>query len=424
MKASEHKKTENENPPAEAKLAEYAGLILNVGANLRKGQPLVINSPISCADFARRLAREAYIMGAKDVTVVWGDEELSRLRYELADEEALESFPEWRRRLYMDNAEDDAAIISVLSEDPEAFRGISAERMAIAKQAAGEALSEYRERIMANRNAWCVLSVPTAGWAGKVFPKSPSPVGELWEAIFSAVRVTGDGEAKKRWEKHTDFLRRASDFMIGWRFKTLRYKNSLGTSLSVELPEGHLWAGGAEKTRSGRVFVANLPTEEIYTLPERDGVNGVVAVTKPFVFQGNVISGVRLRFENGRVVSFDAEKGRPYLKKLIETDEGSSRLGEVALVPYDSPISRSGILFYNTLFDENASCHLALGKAYPTCLSGGAEMDAATLLSKGVNDSLLHEDFMIGSEDLSITGVTKDGKEVPVFRDGNFAKFW
>ena len=409
----------------EERLSEYAQLVIRTGVNLRKGQPLVLNAPIECADFARRLAKEGYLAGAKDVTVVWNDEKFSRLRFELASEDALSSYPDWRRRLYMDNAEDDAAIVSIHAEDPEAFLGVEAARLAMAQQAAGEALIEYRARVMSNKNAWSVVSVPTEAWARKVFPdkNGVEATEALWKEIFSTVRVAGDGSAEARWKVHTDFLRRASEFMNHMAFDFLHYKNALGTDLIIRLPEGHIWAGGAEETQNGRVFVANLPTEEVYTLPLRDGVDGTVVATKPLVFQGNLITGIKFRFAAGKVVSFEAENGRAHLEKLLETDEGSARLGEVALVPYDSPISKSGVLFYNTLFDENASCHLALGKAYPTCLAGGADMSTVELLSHGVNDSLLHEDFMVGSRDLSITGTTKNGQEIPVFRDGNFVEF-
>lgn len=414
-----------ENKKMEARLSEYARLVVRTGVNLRVGQPLVVNAPIECADFARRIAREAYGSGAKDVTIVWNDEKFSRLRFEMASEESLGNYPDWRRRLYMDNAMDDAAIVSIHAEDPEAFLGVAPERLAAAQQAAGEALLDYRARIMSNKNAWCVLSVPTEAWARKIFAdkSNAEAVDALWETIFSTVRVTGDGGAEARWKEQTDFLRLASDFMNDKAFVSLHYSNEYGTDLTIHLPEGHIWAGGAEETQSGRVFVANLPTEEIYTLPHREGVDGVVVATKPLIFHGNLITGIRLRFEAGKVVSYEADKGKAHLSKLIETDEGSARLGEVALVPYDSPISKSGILFYNTLFDENASCHLALGKAYPTCLNGGADMDTLTLLSHGVNDSLLHEDFMVGSRELSITGRTKDGKEIPVLKNGNFVEF-
>lgn len=406
-------------------LDAYARLVVRMGVNLQKGQPVVINTPVECADFARRLARFAYEAGARDVTMCWNDEKFARLRYELAPEEALGTFPDWRRRLYDDNAAADAAIISIHAEDPEAFRGIEPARLAMAQQAAGTALKSYRARIMRSQNAWCVVSVPTVGWARRVFSgqTDAEAVESLWTAILAAVRVTEDDGAEARWEAHTDFLRRAADFMNGWAFSSLHYKNALGTDFVVRLPEGHLWAGGAELTTGGTRFVANLPTEEVFTLPMRDGAEGVVCATRPLVFQGNLIKDMRLTFRAGRVVDYAASEGRGHLEKLLETDEGSARLGEVALVPYDSPISRSGLLFYNTLFDENASCHLALGKAYPTSLSGGAAMSQEELLARGVNDSLLHEDFMIGSRDLSITGTTKDGREVPVFRDGNFVEF-
>ena len=204
-------------------------------------------------------------------------------------------------------------------------------------------------------------------------------------------------------------------------FVSLHYTNSLGTDLTIELPEGHIWAGGAELSELGVAFAANMPTEEVYTLPKRDGVNGTVVAAKPLNFNGNLIEGFKLTFQDGRVVAYSAEKGEKILKGLLETDEGARYLGEVALVPYDSPISKSGILFYNTLFEENASCHLALGKAYPTCIKGGEAMDSVTLLQHGVNDSLLHEDFMIGTRDLEIVGTTKAGEKIPVFQNGNFA---
>ena len=250
-----------------------------------------------------------------------------------------------------------------------------------------------------------------------------------WAAILETVRVTGDGGAADRWRSHIAFLRRAADFLNRNEFDALHYRNARGTDLTVGLPLGHLWVGGEEATEAadgkpgGVPFVANLPTEEVYTLPDRDRTEGVVYGTKPLVFHGNLIDGLRLTFRAGKVVDFDADKGRELLGDLLGTDEGAAHLGEVALVPFDSPISQSGLLFYNTLFDENAACHLALGKAYPTCLKGGADMDSVTLLGHGVNDSLLHEDFMIGSRDLSIAGRKKDGQEVPVFREGNFVEF-
>ena len=404
-------------------LEEYARLIVRMGVRLQEDQPLVINSPLACAAFARRVASAAYDAGAHDVTVAWNDEALARLRYDKAKKSVFREFPEWRRRLYQDSAEAGAAFVTIHASDPEIFSGVEPERLTLAQQAAGTALMEYRQRLMSNKNSWCVVSIPTESWAKKVFPaKTPAAaVEKLWQAIFEAVRLAPGEDAAARWQEHIDFLARAAKFMNDHAFVRLEYKNSLGTDLSIELPKGHIWMGGAEKTQGGVTFVANMPTEEIYTLPKRDGVNGTVKATRPLNVNGNIVDGFSLTFESGKVVDYKAERGAEILQELFATDEGASFLGEVALVPYDSPISKSGILFFNTLFDENAACHLAFGKAYPTCIEGGEAMTADELLQRGVNDSLVHEDFMIGSKDLAIDGIEPDGTRVPVFREGNFA---
>ena len=402
---------------------ELARLAVRIGVNLQQGQRLIINAPIECAEFARLVAVEAYEVGAHDVVLSWNDEMLSRIRFEKAPEEVFQEFPDWKCRFYMDYAEEGAAFLTISARNPEIFRGIASSRLLAAQQAAGMALVEYRERLMKNRNTWCVISVPTEGWAKKVFPELPSTEAKerLWREILHAVRITGEENTIFAWKKHVDFLASAADFLNGHDFQSLHYRNRWGTDLVIELPEGHIWAGGAEKSESGASFVANLPTEEVFTAPKRDGVNGVVVATRPLVYQGNLIENFRIEFKDGRVVKYSAERGEEHLKALFATDDGSNYLGEVALVPHDSPISRSGVLFYNTLFDENASCHLAFGKAYPTCIRGGDKMLSLELLQKGLNDSLTHEDFMVGSEDLSIVGKKKDGSEVPVFVNGNFA---
>ena len=407
----------------EGLLEEYARLIVRMGINLQKDQLLVINAPLACADFARRVASAAYDAGAHDVAVVWNDELLARLRYDKAKKSVFTEFPEWRRLLYQDSAEQGAAFVTIHASDPEIFSGVEPERLTLAQQAAGAALLEYRARLMSNKNAWCVVSIPTESWAKKVFPEETPAVAleKLWQAIFDAVRLAEDEDAAARWQEHIDFLARAAKFMNDHAFKRLEYKNSLGTNLSIELPRGHIWAGGAEKTQAGVTFVANMPTEEIYTLPKRDGVNGTVVATRPLNVNGTIVDGFSLTFKAGKVVDYKAERGAEILKELFSTDEGASYLGEVALVPYDSPISKSGVLFFNTLFDENAACHLAFGKAYPTCIKGGEAMTSVELLQRGVNDSLVHEDFMVGSRDLTIDGIEADGTRVPVFREGNFA---
>ena len=404
-------------------LKRYAQLVVKVGVNLQRDQILIINAPIECADFARAMAEEAFAAGAHDVVVSWGDELLAHIRYAGGSRELFTEFPEWRQKFYMDYAEQGAAFVSIAASDPEIFKDIDADKLKLAQQAAGAALLEYRARLMNNRNTWCVVSVPTKSWASKVFPQmdETAAVKRLWQEIFAAVRIETGKNPIAAWEKHIAFLQQAAKFMNDHAFKTLHYTNSLGTDLTVELPEGHIWAGGAEDSEQGISFAANMPTEEVYTLPKREGVNGTVVASKPLNYNGNLIEDFRLTFKDGKVVNYAAGKGETVLKGLLETDEGSSFLGEVALVPYDSPISRSGILFYNTLFDENASCHLALGKAYPTCIRGGEDMDSVTLAQHGVNDSLLHEDFMIGTRDLAIVGTTKDGQQVQVFKNGNFA---
>lgn len=404
-------------------LMKYAKLVVGVGVNLQQDQILVINSPVECAEFARVMAEAAFAAGAHDVVVSWSDELLSHIRYAGGSKNLFREFPEWRQRFYNDYAEQGAAFVSISASDPEIFKDIDPEKLQLAQQAAGAALLEYRARLMNNRNTWCVVSVPTGNWARKVFPDLPEnkAIDKLWQTIFRTVRIDEKNDPVAAWQQHIAFLQKAAAFMNAHAFQKLHYTNSLGTDLIIELPEGHIWAGGAEDSELGVAFAANMPTEEIYTLPKRDGVNGTVVASKPLNFNGNLIEGIRLRFHDGKVVAYSAKKGEEILKGLLATDEGASYLGEVALVPYDSPISQSGILFYNTLFDENASCHLALGKAYPTCIQGGEAMDSVTLLQHGVNDSLLHEDFMIGTRDLNIVGIMNDGCEVQVFRDGNFA---
>jgi len=406
----------------ENKIQEYARLAVKTGVNLQRGQILVVNSPIECAAFTRALANAAYDAGAKEVVISWNDEQLGRLRFERAAEEVFDAFPHWRREFYTTYAKEGAAFLSIASSDPELLQGVEPSRIARQQKSSGEALREYRQRMMNNENTWCVISVPTAAWAKRVFKDIPAEaaVQKLWQAIFQAVRVDGEQDAAAVWREHLSTLHQNRDRLNQYRFQYLKYSSRNGTSLTVELPKDHLWVSGMEYTPDGVAFVANLPTEEVYTLPKRDGVNGVVVSSKPLNFQGNLIEHMRLTFKDGKVVSFSADKGEAILKSLLDVDEGASYLGEVALVPYHSPISDSKLLFYNTLFDENAACHLALGKAYPTCLAGGGKLTAAELAEKGVNDSIVHEDFMIGTGDLSILGVTADGRKIPVFENGDF----
>ncbi len=402
-------------------IKKYAQLIVKAGVNIQRNQILVIFSPIECAEFTRMVAQLAYEEGAGDVVISWKDELSTKIRLLHAPEEALDEFPGWTKELHMSYALRGAAFLSIAASDPELMKDVDANRMAKAMKARNLALKEYSDRLMSNKNPWCVVSVPTLSWAKKVFPGVPEDeaVEKLWNAILISVRADAD-DPVAAWEEHKSNLAKRMEFLNSYNFKYLIYKNSLGTNLKVELPKNHYWLAGSENTPEGQIFIPNMPTEEVFTLPVKTGVDGTVVSSMPLNYNGNLIEDFSLTFKHGKIVEFSAKKGYESLKNLIETDEGSHYLGEVALVPYDSPISNSGILFYNTLFDENASCHLAIGKAYP-CFKDASELTDKDFEERGVNDSLEHEDFMIGTSDLEIIGVGVSGEEIPIFREGNFA---
>lgn len=402
-------------------LEKYAELAVRVGINIQKGQTLVINAPLPAAEFVRAAAKKAYEAGAKNVHVEWADEEVTRIKYLNAPDEAFTEYPMWRAKGLEEMAKEGAGFLSISASNPDLLKGVDPERISTANKTASKALEGYRNYVMADKACWCVISVPTKEWAAKVFPELSveESVEKLWENIFKATRVDRE-DPVAAWNEHTNNLNSKLEYLNSKKFKKLHYKSPV-TDLTVELPEKHIWAGGGSNSESGTYFVANMPTEEVFTMPKKDGVNGVVRSTKPLNYSGNLIENFTLTFENGKIVDFSAEQGYETLKKLIETDEGSHYLGEVALVPHNSPISNTNIIFYNTLFDENASCHFALGKAYPTNLEGGAEMSLEELEKNGANMSLTHVDFMVGSPDLNIDGETSDGKLEPIFRDGNWA---
>ncbi len=404
----------------EIHLEQYARLIVKTGINLQPGQPLVITSPIESASFTRRLAEMAYREGARDVAVSWRDELLAKIRFLHAPEEVFDEYPSWQKELYLSNLKQGAAFVTIAAADPELMKEVEPGRLVRAHKAASSALEEYRERLMGNSNAWCVVAVPTVSWARKVFGGEPDKaVDKLWQAIFKAVRADGE-DPVAAWSRQKENFRKRREFLNDRRFRYLVFKNGLGTDLKVELPADHIWLGGSGFTQGGVEFIPNLPTEEVFTLPKKNGANGRVVSSRPLHYNGNLIDGFSLTFCDGRVTDFSAAQGYEVLKRLIETDEGSRYLGEVALVPHNSPVSDQKLLFYNTLFDENAASHLALGKAYPVALKGGEAMNKDELLQAGVNDSLVHEDFMIGSGDMSVTGITADGTEIAVMKAGDF----
>ncbi|WP_445429564.1 aminopeptidase [Bacillus atrophaeus] len=403
------------------KLSTYALLAVEVGVNVQKGQHVVVNASTEVRDFVRLIVKHAYEKGAKHVTVNWQDDEVSRLKYELAPPEAFDEYPEWEAKGKEALAEKGAAFISVVSSSPDLLKGIESKRIAAFQKAAGKALHTYRQYIQSDKVSWTVIGAASAGWASKVFHdhSEEEAIQLLWEEIFNTTRVNEENPVQA-WKEHDQTLHEKVDHLNAKHYSALHYQAE-GTDLTIELPKKHVWAGAGSINENGNEFMANMPTEEVFTLPQKDGVNGTVSSTKPLSYGGNIIDNFTLTFKNGRIVDIKAEKGEDILKELVETDEGSHYLGEVALVPYDSPISKSDILFYNTLFDENASNHLAIGSAYAFNIEGGKQMSREELVKEGLNESITHVDFMIGSKDMSIDGITADGKREPVFRNGNWA---
>ncbi|MCA1053798.1 aminopeptidase [Rossellomorea aquimaris] len=403
------------------KLDQYAELAVKVGVNIQAGQDLWVAAPLGTEDLIRKIVRHAYAAGAKSVHVQWEDEEIIRAHYELAPDETFQEFPIWLSDAFEWVVDRKGAFLQVESQDPDLLKGINPERIQDFEKAKGFALDRFYEAIDNDSISWSIIAMPSEKWASKVFPQldKERQVEALWDRIFSAVRI-GCSDPVAEWRNHISSLREKANELNNLKLRELHYKAD-GTDLTVELHEDHLWLTGASRTPDGVDFIANMPTEEVYTAPVKTGVNGTVKSTKPLAYNGNVIEDFTLTFEKGRITGLTAGKGQEILERLIETDEGACYLGEVALVPHKSPISDTGILFFNTLFDENASNHLAIGSAYPTCLKDGHDIPDEEKEGLGLNESIVHEDFMIGSADMSIDGVLQDGSTVPIFRKGDWA---
>lgn len=402
-------------------LDKYAELAVKVGVNIQSGQTLLVRSPIECASFVRSVLKHAYQNGAKNVHIEWSDEESTLIKYLNAPEETFNDFPKWIADQYIDIAKEGGAFLTIYAQNPDLLKNVDPQRVANYQKASGIALKEWRSYTLSDKCKWSIVSVPTEAWAKKVFPNenTKNAVEKLWDAIFKCSRVENQNPVEA-WKQHNKDLKSRMDFLNKNNFKSLRYKSSI-TDLTVELPEGHIWLSGSSQDPNGVEFNANIPTEEVYTMPHKFKVNGFVHSTKPLVYGGNVIDNFTLTFKDGKVIDCKAEKGYETLEKLISTDEGSHYLGEVALVPFKSPISDTNIVFFNTLYDENASCHFALGAAYRTCMKDGENLKSEDLDNYGINDSLTHVDFMIGSSDLDIIGQTYDGNQIQIFKSGNWA---
>lgn len=401
------------------KLYDFAELVLGVGVNLQKGQGLEIVCPVEKSEVAVAFSEKAYEMGARIVNVRWSCEKTDRVNYLYAEEEALTDIPKW----FVDSknylVKKGFCYVAIDAEDPSAFKDVPSEKLAAVSKKKSKLLKAFSDEVMSNGIRWCVVSVPTESWAKKIFPAAADPVEELSFAIEKTMRLD-EKNPLEAWQKHIDTLNRRAEFMNAKNFEYLHYTSANGTDLMLGLAENHVWVSAQEKAKDGVPFVANMPTEEIFTAPHKDKINGVVKSALPLSYNGQIIENFSFTFKRGKVIDFSAEKGYDVLKKLLETDAGTLSLGEAALIGKNSPIAKSGILFLNTLFDENASCHLALGKGYPTTVKGGAEMTVKELKKLGVNDSVEHVDFMIGSPDLSVTGIGYDKSETPLFVDGEW----
>ncbi len=403
-------------------IERYAELIVRKGVAVQPGQEVVVSAPVETAPFARLLVRKAYAAGAGHVTMIWSDDEVTRATYENVPVEWFRETPSWQRLMYDSLAERGACFVFVEGADPEALKGIDPAKPMAAATARNSQCRVFRHGLDFNINPWCIAGAPVAAWARTVFPglSDEAACYRLWQAILDASRALGDDPCAD-WELHNATFEKNLRMLNEAHFDRLRYTAANGTDLVVGLTRKHVWDGGKTETPEGRAFFPNIPTEEVFTSPDFHRVEGVVHAALPLVHHGTKISGFWIRFEHGVAVEWDAAQGKDALDQILAIDEGARRLGEVALISKNTPIRESGLLFYDTLYDENASCHLALGMGFPECYEGGYDMEADELLAVGVNQSHTHVDFMIGTDDLCVTGIKADGTEVPVFVAGQWA---
>lgn len=406
----------------EEKLKEYARLAVVTGLAVKPGQEVMISASVEVADFVHLVMEQAYKAGASDVVVEWMDSEAAKLRYQHSYMEKISQCPEWTSLMRNTMAQRGAAFLSIRSDDPRVLADVDPKKPAAAQKASRNACGPFVEAHRNGTMPWCIIGAASPKWAQAVFPDLPEQeaLDRLWDAIFQTARVDS-GDAVAAWEAHRQEFQKRIAWLNEQGFDALHYQNSLGTDLTVGLLPGGIWCGGGAATADGRWHFMNLPTEEVYTAPHRERTEGTVYSSMPLNFNGNLIDQFYLTFEKGRVVDFGAKQGEEVLRSILEMDEGAKYLGECALVPYDSPISNLRILFYNTLYDENASCHLAVGSGISEAIEGGMSKSREELLQVGINNSLTHVDFMFGTADLSITGIRPDGTRVPVFQNGNWA---
>ena len=408
--------------PFDQKLDRLAEVAIRVGLNLKAGQELVLTAPIDALPLVRRITEHAYKAGAKLVTTFFADDALTLARYQLAPDDSFDYAPAWYYDAIATAFKAGAARMAITGANPALLAAENPGKVSRANVAVSKAYKPAMELITRHEINWTIVAAATPAWAALVFPNDPPELAldKLWDAIFASSRITSDDPVAE-WNGHNANLKQRVDLLNGKRFHSLRFFSDDGaTDLTVGLADEHLWAGGGGPSGNGVYCNPNIPTEECFTTPHKDRVSGVVSATKPLSHQGTLIENIRCTFKDGQITQATATAGEEALNKLISTDAGARRLGEVALVPFHSPIAQSGVLFYNTLFDENAASHIALGQSYSTCLVGGEKMNDAELAKFGANESLIHVDWMIGGEKVHVDGLAADGTAQPLMRDGDW----
>ncbi len=402
-------------------MQKYARLIARKGINVKKGQEVIVSASLDQPEFVKMVVEECYRAGASKVTVEWSYQSITKLHYRYRSLKTLSTFEKWEIEKLEHKCETLPATIYIESDDPDGLKGIDQTKVSKASQAKYPIIKPYHDK-MDNKYQWCIAAVPGEAWAKKVFPgeRTSKAVEKLWNAILYTSRADGD-DPVKAWEEHNADLKTRFEYLNSLGIESLHYTASNGTDFTVGLIPDALFMGGSEFTLGGTEFNPNIPSEEVFTSPMKGKAEGVVHATRPLSYRGELIENFSVRFENGKAVEVHAEKGEELLKQMISMDENAAYLGECALVPFDSPIRNSEITFFNTLFDENACCHLAFGRGFENCIKDFDKYTLEECREKGINDSLIHVDFMIGSEDLNITAHTRDGKDVAIFKDGNWA---
>jgi aminopeptidase len=402
-------------------LNKYADTIVRVGLNLHPGQRLLINAPLLAAPLVRAVAAFAYQNGCPLVDINWRDEQMELIRCQHARRDSFTEYPIYRAEGALKHVSEGGALLSITGENPDLLKDQDPELITTARKTALKHMKPVYDLLDRNGFNWAIVSYPTDPWAEKVFPQL-EPAGRearLWEVIFQVCRIHQD-DPVAAWQAHIADLQTRAEYLNHRQYHALAFR-APGTDLTIGLAERHFWAGGSSTTESGIEFTPNLPTEEVFTLPHRERINGVVTASMPLSYGGNLIEGFSLTFKDGRVTELHAERGEDILRKMIETDEGMSSLGEVALVSQSSPVAKSGTLFYNTLLDENAASHIALGDGLNFCLQGGKDASEEEYITRGGNSSLNHVDFMIGSAEMDIDGILPDGTRQVVMRSGEWA---